>query len=69
VGVPASMAWFPFTDERSFFGDLHIQGKEEYSSTPSKNDHDSLVRTQRRSEVSDPSGNPNLRLRPAERHN
>jgi malonate-semialdehyde dehydrogenase (acetylating)/methylmalonate-semialdehyde dehydrogenase len=29
VGVPAPMAWFPFTGwDRSFFGDLHIQGKE-----------------------------------------
>ena len=29
VGVPAPMAWFPFTGwNRSFFGDLHIQGKE-----------------------------------------
>jgi malonate-semialdehyde dehydrogenase (acetylating) / methylmalonate-semialdehyde dehydrogenase len=29
VGVPAPMAWFPFTGwNHSFFGDLHIQGKE-----------------------------------------
>ncbi len=29
VGVPAPMAWFPFTGwNRSFFGDLHVQGKE-----------------------------------------
>lgn len=29
VGVPAPMAWFPFTGwNDSFFGDLHIQGKE-----------------------------------------
>lgn len=29
VGVPAPMAWFPFTGwNSSFFGDLHIQGKE-----------------------------------------
>ena len=29
VGVPAPMAWFPFTGwNRSFFGDLHIQGSE-----------------------------------------
>lgn len=29
VGVPASMAWFPFTGwNASFFGDLHIQGRE-----------------------------------------
>ncbi len=29
VGVPAPMAWFPFTGwDRSFFGDLHIQGTE-----------------------------------------
>jgi len=29
VGVPAPMAWHPFTGwNRSFFGDLHIQGKE-----------------------------------------
>jgi len=29
VGVPAPMAWFPFTGwNRSFFGDLHIQGME-----------------------------------------
>ncbi len=29
VGVPAPMAWFPFTGwNSSFFGDLHMQGKE-----------------------------------------
>ncbi|MEM9352129.1 MAG: CoA-acylating methylmalonate-semialdehyde dehydrogenase [Planctomycetota bacterium] len=29
VGVPAPMAWFPFTGwNRSFFGDLHMQGLE-----------------------------------------
>jgi malonate-semialdehyde dehydrogenase (acetylating)/methylmalonate-semialdehyde dehydrogenase len=29
VGVPAPMAWFPFTGwKQSFFGDLHIQGDE-----------------------------------------
>jgi malonate-semialdehyde dehydrogenase (acetylating)/methylmalonate-semialdehyde dehydrogenase len=29
IGVPASMAWFPFNGwNESFFGDLHIQGKE-----------------------------------------
>jgi malonate-semialdehyde dehydrogenase (acetylating)/methylmalonate-semialdehyde dehydrogenase len=29
VGVPAPMAWFPFTGwKQSFFGDLHIQGLE-----------------------------------------
>ncbi len=29
VGVPAPMAWFPFTGwNSSFFGDLHIQGQE-----------------------------------------
>ncbi|UCG33429.1 MAG: CoA-acylating methylmalonate-semialdehyde dehydrogenase [Phycisphaerales bacterium] len=29
VGVPAPMAWFPFTGwNNSFFGDLHIQAKE-----------------------------------------
>ncbi|MEN0109377.1 MAG: CoA-acylating methylmalonate-semialdehyde dehydrogenase [Planctomycetota bacterium] len=29
VGVPAPMAWFPFTGwNDSFFGDLHIQGRE-----------------------------------------
>ena len=29
VAVPAPMAWFPFTGQnRSFFGDLHIQGME-----------------------------------------
>ncbi len=29
VGVPAPMAWFPFTGwNKSFFGDLHIQGME-----------------------------------------
>ena len=28
-GVPASMAWFPFNGwNESFFGDLHMQGKE-----------------------------------------
>jgi malonate-semialdehyde dehydrogenase (acetylating)/methylmalonate-semialdehyde dehydrogenase len=29
IGVPAPMAWFPFTGwNQSFFGDLHIQGTE-----------------------------------------
>lgn len=29
IGVPAPMAWFPFTGwNKSFFGDLHIQGAE-----------------------------------------
>jgi malonate-semialdehyde dehydrogenase (acetylating)/methylmalonate-semialdehyde dehydrogenase len=29
IGVPAPMAWFPFTGwNQSFFGDLHIQGNE-----------------------------------------
>ena len=29
IGVPASMAWFPFNGwGESFFGDLHMQGKE-----------------------------------------
>jgi malonate-semialdehyde dehydrogenase (acetylating)/methylmalonate-semialdehyde dehydrogenase len=29
VGVPATMAMFPFTGwDDSFYGDLHIQGKE-----------------------------------------
>jgi malonate-semialdehyde dehydrogenase (acetylating)/methylmalonate-semialdehyde dehydrogenase len=29
IGVPAPMAWFPFTGwNDSFFGDLHIQGRE-----------------------------------------
>jgi malonate-semialdehyde dehydrogenase (acetylating)/methylmalonate-semialdehyde dehydrogenase len=29
VGVPASMAWFPFNGwDESFFGDLHMQGRE-----------------------------------------
>ena len=29
VGVPAPMAWFPFTGwNASFFGDLHVQGRE-----------------------------------------
>jgi len=29
IGVPAPMAWFPFTGwNKSFFGDLHIQGLE-----------------------------------------
>ena len=29
IGVPAPMAWFPFTGcNQSFFGDLHIQGIE-----------------------------------------
>jgi malonate-semialdehyde dehydrogenase (acetylating)/methylmalonate-semialdehyde dehydrogenase len=29
IGVPASMAWFPFNGwEDSFFGDLHMQGRE-----------------------------------------
>jgi malonate-semialdehyde dehydrogenase (acetylating)/methylmalonate-semialdehyde dehydrogenase len=29
IGVPAPMAWFPFTGwNQSFFGDLHMQGRE-----------------------------------------
>ena len=37
VGVPAPMAWFPFTGwNRSFFGDLHIQGPNRSNSTPSR---------------------------------
>ncbi len=29
IGVPASMAWFPFSGwNESFYGDLHMQGKE-----------------------------------------
>jgi malonate-semialdehyde dehydrogenase (acetylating)/methylmalonate-semialdehyde dehydrogenase len=29
IGVPASMAWFPFNGwNESFFGDLHMQGRE-----------------------------------------
>jgi malonate-semialdehyde dehydrogenase (acetylating)/methylmalonate-semialdehyde dehydrogenase len=29
IGVPASMPWFPFNGwDDSFFGDLHMQGKE-----------------------------------------
>ena len=29
VGVPAPLAWFPFAGwNQSFFGDLHLQGKE-----------------------------------------
>jgi malonate-semialdehyde dehydrogenase (acetylating)/methylmalonate-semialdehyde dehydrogenase len=29
ISVPASMAWFPFDGwNESFFGDLHIQGRE-----------------------------------------
>ena len=29
IGVPASMAWFPFNGwSESFFGDLHMQGRE-----------------------------------------
>ena len=32
VGVPAPMAWFPFTGHnRSFFGDLHLQGTDSIS--------------------------------------
>jgi malonate-semialdehyde dehydrogenase (acetylating)/methylmalonate-semialdehyde dehydrogenase len=31
IGVPAPMAWFPFTGwNQSFFGDLHIQGRESF---------------------------------------
>ena len=31
IGVPAPMAWFPFTGwNQSFFGDLHIQGREAF---------------------------------------
>lgn len=29
IGVPASMAWFPFDGwDDSFFGDLYLQGRE-----------------------------------------
>ena len=29
IGVPAPMAWFPFSGwNQSFFGDLHMQGTE-----------------------------------------
>jgi malonate-semialdehyde dehydrogenase (acetylating) / methylmalonate-semialdehyde dehydrogenase len=37
IGVPASMAWFPFNGwDESFFGDLHMQGKEGVQFSPSK---------------------------------
>ncbi len=37
VGVPATMAMFPFTGwDESFYGDLHIQGKEGVQFTPKK---------------------------------
>ncbi len=49
IGVPAPMAWFPFTGwNKSFFGDLHIQGMESDPFLhPAKNDHDPLVQIRR----------------------
>ena len=46
VGVPAPMAWFPFTGwNSSFFGDLHIQGTEvDPVLHAAEDDHDPLVR-------------------------
>ena len=46
VGVPAPMAWFPFTGwNQSFFGDLHIQGTEgDPVLHAAEDDHDPLVR-------------------------
>ena len=46
VGVPAPMAWFPFTGwNSSFFGDLHIQGTESVQFySQQKTDDDTLVR-------------------------
>ena len=45
VGVPAPMAWFPFTGwNQSFFGDLHIQGVEGVQFLhAAKDDDDALV--------------------------
>jgi hypothetical protein len=45
VGVPATMAMFPFTGwDASFFGDLHIQGRESVQFyTQQKVHHGSLV--------------------------
>ena len=59
VGVPAPMAWFPFTGwNRSFFGDLHIQGTESiqfytqqkmtmtrWFDSPSESHHDPVWKT------------------------
>ncbi len=62
VGVPAPMAWFPFTGwNQSFFGDLHIQGNEgilfytrqkmtltRWFATPEDAHQDPVWKTQRR---------------------
>jgi malonate-semialdehyde dehydrogenase (acetylating)/methylmalonate-semialdehyde dehydrogenase len=61
VGVPAPMAWFPFTGwNKSFFGDLHIQGVESihfytqqktvmsrWFESASESHHDPVWKTQR----------------------
>jgi len=46
IGVPAPMAWFPFTGwNDSFFGDLHIQGRESIQFyTQGQDDDDEMVR-------------------------
>ena len=50
IGVPAPMAWFPFTGwNRSFFGDLHIQGNGiDPLLHPTENDNDAVVQIRRR---------------------
>ena len=50
IGVPASMAWFPFNGwDESFFGDLHMQGKEGVQFLhATKSHHDPLVQLRRR---------------------
>ena len=61
VGVPAPMAWFPFTGwNESFFGDLHIQGTEaiqfytrqkvsltRWFASPEESHHDPVWKTER----------------------
>ena len=49
VGVPATMAMFPFTGwDESFYGDLHIPGQEGVQFTRSKSRDHALVRRRRR---------------------
>ena len=61
VGVPAPMAWFPFTGwNNSFFGDLHIQGTEvDPVLHPAEDDHDPLVSIARATRTPTRSGKRN----------
>ena len=60
VGVPAPMAWFPFTGwNQSFFGDLHIQGIEgDAVLHAAEDDDDPLVRVARATRTTTRSGSP-----------